>query len=123
MNPIQTPLSFEKRSNKMDLVEIQSRCYAQAHAKGWTEREVPVPEMIALIHSEASEALESYRNHEPTSWTDPDGKPLGIASEFADIIIRLGHYATILNFDLETEVLRKLEYNLTRAYRHGGKLI
>jgi len=110
----------------MTLQEMQERCYSNAEKLGWTEKEVPIPEMIALIHSEASEALESYRNKEPLSWTEGAeeyGKPQGLASEFADILIRIGHYATILDINLEYEVDRKLTYNLTRGHRHGGKVI
>jgi NTP pyrophosphatase (non-canonical NTP hydrolase) len=106
----------------MHLDEIQDECYKQAVKSGWTEKNVPIPEMIALIHSEASEALESYRNGEPLSFNDKDGKPQGIASEFADIIIRIGHYSAILGIHIEAEVLRKLKYNSTRKYRHGGKV-
>jgi NTP pyrophosphatase (non-canonical NTP hydrolase) len=111
----------------MTLEEMQKECYSNAVKLGWTERPVPIPEMIALIHSEASEALESYRNNEPISHEGYNGgdmlKPLGIASEFADILIRIGHYAELLNIDLDYEVRRKLDYNLNRPYRHGGKLI
>lgn len=106
----------------MTIQEFQDKCYAQANALGWTAKPIPIPEQIALIHSEASEALEAYRNNEPLSWTDDSGKPQGIGSEFADIMIRIGHYAEILNINLESECTRKLEYNMTRGYRHGGKL-
>lgn len=106
----------------MEIKAMQKRCFDQAVALGWTEKPVPVPEQIALVHSEASEALESWRNKEPMSWIDENGKPQGIGSEFADIIIRLGHYAELNGVDLETEILRKLDYNMTRGYRHGGKL-
>lgn len=106
----------------MTITEMVDRCYEQAKASGWTEKEVPIPEQIALIHSEASEALESYRNREPLSWTTAYGKPQGISSEFADILIRVGHYSRLLGIDLEAEVIRKLEYNATRPYRHGGKV-
>lgn len=108
----------------MTIAEMQKRCWSNAVKLGWATRDnpVPFPEMIALIHSEASEALEAWRDKQPTSWTGDDGKPEGIASEFADIIIRIGHYAEALGIDLEVEVDRKLTYNLTRAWRHGGKL-
>ena len=47
---------------------------------------------------------------------------MGIASEFADILIRIGHYSEMLGIDLEMEVIRKLKFNSLRPYRHGGKL-
>ena len=106
----------------MNIKELVERSKAQADELGWNERNIPVPEMIALIHSEASEALEAYRNKEPFSWTDGK-KPMGIASEFADILIRVCHYAALLDINLDYEVERKLDYNLTRGHRHGGKVI
>lgn len=105
----------------MTIDEMVARCYQQAVDKGWTEKDVTVIEQVALLHSEVSEALESWRNGEPLSWTDKDGKPQGVASEYADIMIRLGHYLTQLHIDIEYEVKRKLEYNMTRPYRHGDK--
>jgi NTP pyrophosphatase (non-canonical NTP hydrolase) len=107
----------------MTIQEMQDRCFENAKKLGWADKPVPVPEMIALIHSEASEALESFRDHEPTSFTSSEGKPEGIGSEFADIIIRVAHYAELLKINLDYEIDRKLTYNLTRGYRHGGKEI
>lgn len=107
----------------MTINELVEKSYEQARLSGWTEREVPIPEMIALIHSEASEALECFRKGEAISWTDETGKPQGVASEFADILIRIGHYSFLLRIDLDEEIKRKLEYNKTRSHRHGGKLI
>jgi NTP pyrophosphatase (non-canonical NTP hydrolase) len=110
----------------MTLLELQVRCMQQAKDLGWTDNPIPIPEQIALIHSEASEALEAYRNKEPLSWerrdTNDQLKPEGLASEYADILIRIGHYAHALGIDLTYEVERKLKYNMTRGYRHGGKL-
>jgi hypothetical protein len=48
----------------MTITELVDRSYNQAKELGWTEKEIPIPEMIALIHSEASEALESFRNND-----------------------------------------------------------
>jgi NTP pyrophosphatase (non-canonical NTP hydrolase) len=103
--------------------EFQARCLSNAQRLGWNDREVPIPEMIALIHSEVSEALEAFRDpSQPLSWVDDHGKPQGVASEFADIMIRVGHYAEKLGINLTEEIDKKLTYNLTRGYRHGGKL-
>ena len=105
----------------MKVKEFQERVFAWAKAKGWTERKVEIPEQCALIHSEITEALEAWRNNEPLSWTDENGKPQGIGSEYADAIIRIFHYASLLGLDMEEELERKATYNDTRAYRHGGK--
>jgi NTP pyrophosphatase (non-canonical NTP hydrolase) len=106
----------------MTIQELQKRCFEQARDKGWTEKPVEVPEQVALICSEACEGLEAWREKQPISWTDQDGKPQGIGSEYADVVIRIGHYAELLGIDLESEILRKLDYNKTRPYRHGNKL-
>lgn len=106
----------------MTLAELVARSYQQAVDNGWTVKDVTIPEQIALLHSEISEAMESWRNGEVMSWTDKDGKPQGIGSEFADELIRIGHYSKLNGIDIEYEVKRKLEYNATRGYRHGGKL-
>lgn len=82
---------------------------------------------IALIHSEVSEALEAYRNWGLADVTPleplPGGlpKPEGVGSELADVLIRVIDTAYWRGIDLEAEVERKIAFNKTRTFRHGGK--
>lgn len=50
-------------------------------------------------------------------------KPKGIPTEFADVFIRLLDESRRLGIDLGYEAHRKLCYNTTRGYRHGGKVV
>jgi NTP pyrophosphatase (non-canonical NTP hydrolase) len=106
----------------MTIKELVDQAYQGAFDKGWCEKKIEVPEQVALICSEACEGLEAWRDNQPISWIDDHGKPQGIASEYADILIRVAHYAKILGIDLEKEIVQKLAYNKIRDYRHGGKL-
>ena len=93
--------------------------------KGWYEAPRQVPELLCLIHSEVSEALEEFRNgHAPTeayiSESKP-GKPEGIPVELADVLIRIADMCGYYGIDLAEAIRVKLEYNSQRSYRHGGK--
>ena len=52
----------------------------------------------------------------------PICKPEGLGSELADIVIRVFDLAGMLKIDIANEIERKMRYNVTRPYRHGGKL-
>lgn len=83
--------------------------------KGWWDKERPIPELLCLIHSEVSEALEAYRNN------IKDGEKGGMSEELADIIIRVWDMAEALGIDIAEAVNKKHAINLERPYRHGGK--
>lgn len=88
---------------------------------GWWEEDRPFAEIIALCHSELSEALEEYRNDRPmiyyyktedvilrdrlVPWLDienANGRKLeGIAVELADTIIRILDYLGRKQVDIE----------------------
>lgn len=93
------------------------------HDKGWRNSPLTFGDLIALLHSEASEMLDSYRIRGLRVHTTSEGKPDDVASEAADVLIRLLDICDIYDIDLEKEYERKMAYNRTRPYRHGGKLL
>lgn len=76
-----------------------------------------IPEKLALIHSEVSEALEKYRDNPGVKITDIDG----FSEELADIIIRTMDLAEAYGFDINEEIIAKHVKNLGREHMHGGK--
>lgn len=48
-------------------------------------------------------------------------KPIGLDSEFADIVIRVMDLCSHLGIDLGKAILEKHQYNVTRPFKHGGK--
>jgi len=100
------------QKNNLGINDYIAECHRIAKEKGWWENERNDGELIALMHSELSEALEAMRNH---------GKKEELAEELADCCIRIFDYCGSRNIDLETSLLKKIEYNKTRPYRHGKK--
>lgn len=111
----------------MTLKELVYNAHNNSRVHGWYDGPPRnIPEMLALIHSEVSEALEDYRH----SQEEPDrmklcvtgsGKFVGFPSELADIVIRVADLCGYLEIDLEEAVRLKHEYNVSRPYRHGNK--
>lgn len=77
---------------------------------------------LVLIPTEVAEAIEDVLAGRMTTTIRENGKPEGLGSELADIIIRVCDTAGALSVDLEAELRAKLAYNRTRPHRHGGKL-
>ena len=81
-------------------------------ARDW-DSTYKVPAILALIHSEVSEALEAFRNRDKQNFGE----------ELADIVIRVLDCAPGLGVDMDKEIAAKLEKNKARGYRHGGKVV
>lgn len=107
----------------MEIKEIVERAYNNSKKHGFWENERNFGEIIALIHSEASEAFEEYRNGKPLNenYYEDNKKLCGVPSELADIIIRICDFCGANNIDIETAILDKMSYNETRPYKHNKK--
>lgn len=122
----------------MDLNEFAKEVHANAVAHGWWETEGDPAEIIALIHSEWSEALEEYRAGRPMVWHEcmdegqaPEDRPVvceqctdcyyygkecehrgkkpeGIAVELIDGCIRILDFAAHEKVSLKFENIEEL---------------
>lgn len=87
-------------------------CHDRARRAGWWDWERNVGEMIALMHSELSEALEADRRD---AMDDKLPHRKGIEVELADLLIRVGDFAAAMGLDLDGAVREKMEFNARRA--------
>lgn len=124
----------------MNINDFAKEIHENSVAHGWWEEDRGLPEVIALCHSELSEALEEYRRGRPMVYalviegpeeitpryeTDiqlfANLKPEGIAVEMIDCMIRILDWCAKEGVDVEAVLKAKHEYNKTRPYKHGGK--
>lgn len=109
----------------MTVNELIQESHQTAIEHGWWETERNLPEQLMLMVSELSEVLEEFRIYglnKVKFLQDADGKPVGIAVEFADLFIRVADTCGKYGIPLEEALRLKLAYNKTRPYRHGNKL-
>ncbi len=117
--------------------KLAKEIHQNAKDKGFFENERNLGEILCLIHSEVSEALEADREHK---YCNTDVKSLlkinndsdfqksfeehvknTFEDELSDIIIRVLDLASYKNINLEAHIQAKMRYNSTRVNKHGKK--
>lgn len=68
-------------------------------------------QFLALINCEVSECVEALRKEDKDNFNE----------ELADVVIRALDLAGGLGIDLEKEIVKKIEINKTRPYKHNKK--
>lgn len=124
------------------ITKLMEASHKTAKEKGWwDEGDRGLPELIALMHSELSEALECVRNGDDITQIQHNekerkllklqnsdeqsivNKPEGVASEFADVLIRIFDACEKHKIPLAQALEEKMIYNTLRSYRHGNKAL
>jgi len=128
MTPLKTNAAINMEYSLSNIMEWVHTC----NEKWWVDLDTGQPitrnvgEMLCLIHSEISEALEGHRkglmdDHLPTRSM--------IEVELADAMIRIFDMSAGLDLDLPGAFMEKMAYNqtrpdhqtLTRQQKHGKK--
>jgi NTP pyrophosphatase (non-canonical NTP hydrolase) len=87
----------------VDLKKLQEEVMRNKIEKGFNTTDVALE--FCRAHEELSEAFSKFNKNED-----------GVAEEFADVAIFLLGMCEMLGYDLEKEVLRKIEINKNRKY-------
>ena len=83
---------------------------ALADGKGFSSNPERIWEMLALIHTEVSEATDAYKKGEPLEH---------IGEELTDAIIRILHLMSALDLDAEKLFQEKMKKNWDRPFKYN----
>jgi len=125
----------------MDIRELGRAIHENSKSKGFWDKERNIGEMLMLIVSEASEALEADRDSRFSDWSFDEPPIINadllddesfkvqfekyvkntMEDELADMVIRVIDLSYSRGMDLEWHIKQKMRYNSMREHRHGKK--
>lgn len=112
-----------KRNHKMTFIENYNQLAQEAHktaiSKGFWEDDRNEGELIALMHSELSEALKALSYGNPPDRKIPEYS--GVEVELADVIIRIMDVSAAKGWRVAEALMEKMYFNKTRSYKHGKR--
>ncbi|HEX9114714.1 MAG TPA: hypothetical protein VGA61_01490 [Anaerolineae bacterium] len=88
------------------MAEVRAMC----DAKGFSAAPERIWEMLALIHTEVSEATDAYKKGEPMDH---------VGEELIDAVIRILHLVSALGLDADALFEAKMARNWQRPYKYN----
>lgn len=109
--------AYESNVKLVAILDIADDIHAWAKSKGFWDKERNDGELIALIHSELSEALEGLRKGNPPDKHCPEFSSVEV--ELADAVIRILDMSAARGYRIADAIKAKMNYNEGRPHKHG----